>query len=117
MTFDELALRVKSNFKRLTESDIVGRIMLLSGRNLERSLNGYVMMREKGMLDSFVDPQTDGKFTAMLNKYPNLAELIERLDCVPGKMEIKTAPKPAGYVTPERTDLKKLIEGLKLPDF
>lgn len=120
LTRKEMAMMIRSSFKRLTESDIVGRIMLLSGRNLEGAIKGYELLRSEGRLDNFVEPKTDGKFIAMLEKYPNLQELIERLDLVPGKMEHKVEVRIT--VDPKiqqikATDLKKLIDSLKLPDF
>lgn len=117
MNIQELAEIVKSNFKKLTESDIIGRIMLLSGRNLERSLKGYGMLRSEGLLNDFVEPTTDGKFLLMLEKYPNLHELIDRMDFVPQKMEVKAGVKPSGYKAPERTDPKKVIDALNLRPF
>lgn len=111
---------VRSNFKKLTESDIVGRIMLLAGKNLENAVKGYELLRSEGRLDNFVEPQTDGKFLAMLEKYPNLKEMIDRLDMVPGKMEHKVEVKilPDPKVQPVKpTDIKNLIERLNLPEF
>jgi hypothetical protein len=111
---------IRSNFKKLTESDIVGRIMLLSNKKLDDAVKGYQLLRSEGRLDNFVDPQTDGKFLAMLEKYPNLKELIERIDAVPGKMEHKIEVKilPDPKVQPVKaTNLKNLIDRLNLPDF
>ncbi len=116
MNLNSLALIVRSNFKRLTESEIVGRIMLVANRNLERSLKGYQMLKAEKHLTGFIEPKTDGKFIAMLEKYPALSDLIERLDCVPGKMEITAAKIPAEFRAPEKLTPDLVRNALKLPD-
>lgn len=114
MNLEQLAKVVRSNFKKLTESEIVGRIILLSGRGLSRSLKGYELMKDQGMLSKFVDPATDGKFVAMLERYPDLAELIDRMECIPQKMTIVEVGR---FEPPKKLDSKKVVEALKLEDF
>lgn len=114
MNLEGLAKIVRSNFKKLTESEIVGRIMLLSGRDLERSLKGYEMMKAQSMLVKFVNPTTDGKFVAMLERYPNLIELIDRFECIPQKM---TLVEVGSFEPPKKLGQQKVVDVLKLEDF
>lgn len=109
-TIAELAQVVKSNFKQLTESEIVGRVMIMTGRNLERSMKGYRMMRDEKHLEGFIEPKTDGAFEKLVAKYPNVAELINATDAIPGKIEIRE-PELIAIIP---TDVKRLLERLDL---
>lgn len=84
-----LAVAVMSNFQDLDESEVVGRVMLLSGRNFKRCSEGYLLLIGGGFIpESFIRPETRGKFLSWIAERPALAELFDRLDLVPGKMTI-----------------------------
>jgi len=102
MKLQELADAVKSNYTRLQESEIVGRIMVLSGRNFSRSMAGMEMLKNEGLIENFVDENTVGKLQKMIQKNPAMAELCDALDLVPGKMT-SDAPKA------EQKKLKKFV--------
>lgn len=96
MNLNELAQIVKSDFTRLQEGEIVGRIVLISGRNVSRSLTGYKMLREQKLIpEDFVEKETDGALQRMIEKNPAVLELLDRLDCIPGKMKVGPKPEPA----------------------
>jgi hypothetical protein len=105
MNTQQLANAVKSNYIRLQESEIVGRIIILSGRSFSRSLKGLEVLKQEGKLDGFIEPETAGKMAKMLENNPLLAEMFDKLDLVPGKTIIHTEVKPA---KPTKTITEKL---------
>jgi hypothetical protein len=90
--------------------------MLVANRDLSRSLKGYQMLKAEKHLTGFVEPKTDGKFVAMLERYPAIADLIESFDAVPGKTEITAAKIPAEFRAPEKLTPELVRNALKLPD-
>lgn len=88
MTLQVLAQHVMSDFKKLQEFEIVGRIMLFSNRKFAASLNGLRMLREQNLIpDSFIDQKTAGIMQRMLECNPNLVELVDRFDLMPKRLE------------------------------
>jgi len=106
-----LADMVRSNYKRLTESEIIGRIMLVSGRDIHKSLTGYRILTKKGYLSGLCDPKTEGKFLEMIGKNPVLMDLFTRLECVPGKMYAGSVE----FIAPKKADMMSIKERLALP--
>lgn len=104
-----LANVVKSDFKRLDDATIIGRIMLFSGRDFNRSNAGYQLLKDKKLIEeSFITQATNGSLSKMISKNAAIAELIDRLDLVPTgytktKFEGFTRPKPV-KVTIEFTE-------------
>jgi len=90
MNLETLAIALKSNFTQLQESEIVGRIMIISGRSFSRSLKGFELMRAQNLIDeSFIDPKTKGLFFRHLSRHPMAAEFFEKFDCIPGKITLE----------------------------
>lgn len=115
MNLETLATAVKSNFKTLQEGEIIGRIMIISGRNFTRSVQGYKLLCENKMLpEGFI--QFPGVWLRLIDRNPALAYLMDRLDGIPGKMhELEFQ----GFIAPPmltREEAKKLLNLPELPD-
>jgi hypothetical protein len=123
MNLEALATAVKSNFKTLQESEIIGRIMILSGRNIKRSITGYEMLVAQKMLpDGFIEPESRGIIFRMIKKFPTTLELMERLDMIPGKT-IKTQSKTQKiaeltimFEEPKRLTAEEILARFKFSD-
>jgi hypothetical protein len=109
-----LAIQVRSDFKTLQESEIIGRIILITGVDLNRALRGYDMLSDEGLLVGLVDRSTAGKFRGLLAKFPNLLTLCDSLQLVPQKI---TLLPYSGFMPPKRQDPKAIIAALNLPQF
>jgi hypothetical protein len=112
MTLDELANAVKSNFQTLQESEIIGRIMIISGRSFDRSVKGYQMLIEKNLIpENFIDPETKGIFFELLKAKPGVKTIIDKFDCIPGKM--KLLPKiEVTFLPPPKLSEAELLQRL-----
>lgn len=87
MTLQTLAQAVRSNFKTLQEGEIIGRIMLFSGKNFSRSLTGYKLLIEQKLIpNEFIEKKTRGLLFKMLDQNPVITSLFDQLDVMPGKM-------------------------------
>jgi hypothetical protein len=97
---EDLGQTVKSNFKRLDESEIIGRI-ILTGRTIDNAITGYKLLRSENVIGKeFVTPGTEGVLERMIARNPNVALLIDRLECVPRKTTtIQGEPKTIALVT------------------
>lgn len=116
MNLETLAKAVKSNFTQLQESEIVGRIMIISGRDFERSLKGYEMLIDQKLLgENFVEPTSKGRFVAWLNRNPSVKDLFKMLDCIPGKMDL-TEPQQIAFLPPPKLSEKEILDRLKFAD-
>lgn len=118
-SLEDLAQVVKSNYAKLQESQIVGRICLTSGRNVSSSLNGYKLMRQEGFIpDSFVEKDTAGVIDRLISKNPAILELMDRLGCVPMKTtKIRQDPRSPIYAAPRLREISEVIAGLKIAQF
>lgn len=115
MNLENLAIAVKSNFKTLQEGEIIGRIMIISGRSFTRSMQGYKILVEKKMLpEGFI--QFAGAWERLIQINPVIAEMMDRLDGLPGKMFENEYEgfKPPQMLT--RDEAKKLFNLPELPD-
>lgn len=105
---EDLAKGVISNFKHLHESEAIGRVMLLTSKNLESSKKGLSLIREENLLPpGFINADTDGAIAKLEEAYPHLADLMKRLDVVPGKTEKVKFP---GFEKPKPQPLLKISE-------
>lgn len=113
MTIEQLADAVRSNFKTLQEGEIIARIMIISGRSFSRSLTGYKLLCEKGLLKTdFITFR--GIWEKILAENPLLLELFDRWDCVPGKVQ---ATEFQGFKPPRMLTREEAIKSLNLPHF
>lgn len=113
MNLQTLAHAVKSTFTQLQETEIIGRIMIISGRNFERSVKGFeLLIAEKLIEESFIEPTTRGKFMALLNRNPNVKTLIQHFDCIPGKITL-TEPQQIEFLPPPKLSEDEVRERLK----
>lgn len=113
MTLETLAIALKSNFATLQESEIVGRIMIISGRSFSRSLKGYELMRAQNLIeDNFIDPKTKGKFLDLLKRYPLAAEVFEKFDCIPGRTTLDPTAS-VEFLAPPRLSEAEVLARLK----
>lgn len=116
MNLETLSQAIKSNFTQLQESEIIGRIMIISGRDFERSVKGYeLLIAQKLLPETFVEPETKGKFFALLDARPHVRLLFQRLDCIPGKL--KPIPGDLGntiqFLPPPKLSAAEILERLK----
>jgi hypothetical protein len=109
-----LARLVRSSFPSLAESEVVGRIMLLTGKDLVSSINGYELMRSKMMLEGFVRKDTLGKFVSMIRRYPNLVEMFDAWKIIPQGMEVG---EYEGFKIPSFEKAQEIIKRMDLPAF
>jgi hypothetical protein len=114
MDLNELAKVVKSNYEKLQESEIVGRIAVLSGRSFERSVKGLEVLKNEGLIENFVDPETEGKLGKLLANNPLINELCEKLDLIPGKTISDQKPKKSKKA--KKYTIEKLKKNLNLDD-
>jgi hypothetical protein len=111
MNLETLALAVRSNFKTLQEGEIIGRIMIISGRSFTRSFQGYKLLCEKQMFpEGFISHS--GYWEKMLKMLPNVSLLMDRFDLVPGKM---TELEYQGFQRPVPMTREEAIAKLNLP--
>lgn len=115
MNLQQLAEIVRSDYRSLQPSEIVGRIILITGRSFSQAQKGYEMMKAEGLFDGFIDIYTIDMFAEMLERNPNLIEAADRLGLIP-PMATKKYPKPV-YRPPIRSNRDKMINDLNLPEF
>lgn len=111
----ELSVIVKSNFKSLQESQIIGRITITSGRTVTNSIKGYKLMRAHGFLPAeFVEKETDGVVLRMIERNPLVLELMDRLGCVIGKTSRISQDANGDYNPPRIRTIEEVRAGLVL---
>lgn len=77
-----LALKVRSNFEKLSSLDCVNRIHKLTGRSVVESIKGYQILRDNSLIDDeFIREgvEYEKKIMKVIDN-PNILELISRLD-------------------------------------
>ena len=112
MNLETLAIAVKSNFTQLQESEIVGRIMIISGRNFERSLKGFELLIAQNLIEEgFIEQTTRGKFITLINRNPTVKALLEKFDAIPGKMTL-TEPVQITFVPPPKLSEAEILQRL-----
>ena len=114
MNMQGLAQAVKSNYKKLDESEVVGRIMLITGKTFTASLKGTKMLQEQKLLGDLVPKESVGILEKMIEKNPNVLDLFERLELIPGKTN-RIPPKP--FTPVPKIVTKDVVKALDLGTF
>lgn len=115
MTLEQLAKIVRSDFKSLQPSEIVGRIMLVSNRDYLRAVTGFEIMEKNGLFDGFVDRQTVDKFELLCRINPEIITMADRLGMVP-PIDTNKIKKPL-FEEPARIRVAEVVKALSLPEF
>lgn len=109
-----LAGQVRSNFKKLDEPQIIGRIMIISRAPFSRACKAYGMMVAESMFDKFVSRDGYGSIARMIEKNPALLEAFERLDLIPTGCEVM---KWQGWERPKPFSVERLKPSLPDAEF
>jgi len=86
---EDLAKQVKSNHKTLTEPEIIGRIMIISGRSFTQACKGYEIMIAGKLFDKFVSKDGYGALARMIDRNPAILEAFEVFDLIPQTCEVR----------------------------
>jgi hypothetical protein len=110
----ELASQVRSSYKTLSEPEIIGRIMVISGRSFAASCKGYEIMIAGNMFDKFVSRDGYGAIARMIERNPAILDAFEILDLVPQTCEVM---KFNGWERPKLYSAERVAIGLEEPRF
>ena len=111
---EELASQVKSSYKTLSEPEIIGRIMVISGRPFTAACKGYEIMIAGNMFDKFVSRDGYGAIARMIERNPAILDAFEILDLVPQTCEVI---KFTGWERPKISSQERAAIPLQEPGF
>lgn len=101
--------------EQVSESFIVGQVMLVTGRTYAQAIQGVKLMQsEKVFPEKLIKPETVGVLERMTQNNPAIKKFFERFDVVPGKTELIEFQ---GFVKPLPIGKALLFERFKLPRF
>lgn len=112
MTLEQIADIISADTNQpITECEIVQKIIALTKVDFIRAVAGYIMMREKGLINKFVLRHTIGTIDAVMEN-DKIKSIIEAFDAmsvnVTVKRPIMTKPNPSDYLPDE------IIPGTKM---
>lgn len=110
-----IAMAIRQGYNQVSESFVIGQIMLVTGRSYDKAIEGLrIMQSEKLLPPEFIDRKTEGCLERLIGNYPAMKKIFDRLDAVPARTEIVEFQ---GFVRPKTVDRLTLEKRFSLPEF